>query len=175
MRSLTAFNLQAWIDEHRDRLRPPVCNQQVFEENDFIVMIVGGPNSRKDYHVDEGPELFYQLEGKMLLKIFDDGEIRDIEIGEGEMLLLPPRVPHSPQRYADTVGLVVERKRLDTELDGFMWFCDQCGNKLYEELLYVDDIVKQLPPVFDRFYQSELNRTCDVCGTVMAKPNEMNA
>lgn len=174
MKSLTAFNLKAWIDEHRDRLRPPVCNQQVFEEDDFIVMIVGGPNSRKDYHVDEGPELFYQLEGKMLLKVFDDGKICDIEIGEGEMLLLPPRVPHSPQRYADTVGLVVERKRLDTELDGFMWFCDQCGNKLYEELLYVDDIVKQLPPVFDRFYESERNRTCDVCGTVMAKPDETN-
>lgn len=175
MKSLTAFNLQAWIDEHRDRLQPPVCNQQVFEENDFIVMIVGGPNSRKDYHVDEGPELFYQLEGSMLLKVFDDGELRDIEIGEGEMLLLPPRVPHSPQRYADTVGLVVERKRLDTELDGFMWFCDQCGNKLYEELLYVDDIVEQLPPVFDRFYESERNRTCDACGTVMAKPDETNA
>jgi len=69
MKSLTAFNLQAWIDTHRDQLKPPVCNQQVFEENDFIVMIVGGPNSRKDYHVDEGPELFYLIEGEMLLKV----------------------------------------------------------------------------------------------------------
>ena len=170
MRSLTAFNLAAWIDEHRESLRPPVCNQQVFEEDDFIVMIVGGPNSRKDYHVDEGPELFYQIEGDMLLQVIDDGERRNIPIREGEMLLLPPRVPHSPQRFADTVGLVVERKRLEHELDGFMWFCDECNHKLYEEYVYVDDIVEQLPPIFERFYASLGNRHCDECGAVMAKP-----
>jgi 3-hydroxyanthranilate 3,4-dioxygenase len=170
MNSLTPFNLQAWIDDHREQLQPPVCNQQIFEENDFIVMIVGGPNSRKDYHLDEGPELFYQLEGEMLLKVVDDGELNDIRIGEGEMLLLPPRVPHSPQRFADTVGLVVERKRRDDELDGFMWFCDNCGGKLYEEYLYVDDIVGQLPPVFERFYNNKANRTCGDCGVVMPQP-----
>ena len=170
MQSLTAFNLQQWIDEHRDRLRPPVCNQQVFEEDDFIVMIVGGPNSRDDYHIDEGPELFYQLEGEMLLKTIQDGERANIPIGEGEMLLLPPCVPHSPQRFADTVGLVVERKRLPHELDGFQWYCDNCDNKLYEEFLYIDDIVSQLPPIFDRFYQSEAHRTCDNCGTVKPQP-----
>jgi 3-hydroxyanthranilate 3,4-dioxygenase len=172
VKSLTAFNLADWIDAHRDRLKPPVCNSQVFEENDFIVMIVGGPNSRKDYHVDEGPELFYQLEGHMVLQIIDDGERQDITIGEGEMLLLPPRVPHSPQRFADTVGLVVERKRLDHELDGFMWFCGHCNNKLYEERIYVDDIVEQLPPIFERFYSAERNRRCDKCGTLMPKPEE---
>jgi 3-hydroxyanthranilate 3,4-dioxygenase len=170
MKSLTAFNLEQWIDDHRDRLRPPVCNQQVFEENDFIVMIVGGPNSREDYHLDEGPELFYQIEGDMLLRVIDDGERQDLVIREGEMLLLPPRVPHSPQRFADTVGLVVERARLPHELDGFMWFCDNCTNKLYEEFVYVDDIVGQLPPIFERFYESEENRTCDRCGTVMQRP-----
>lgn len=170
MKSLTAFNLNAWIEEHREQLQPPVCNQQVFEENDFIVMIVGGPNTRLDYHVDEGPELFFQLEGEMLLKVVVDGERKDITIGEGEMLLLPPRVPHSPQRFANTIGLVVERKRLDHELDGFVWFCDNCSNKLYEEFLYVDDIVGQLPPIFDRYYKSVPNRTCDACGTVMPKP-----
>ena len=171
MKALTAFNLQAWIDEHRDQLMPPVCNQQVFEENDFIVMIVGGPNSRKDYHVDEGPELFFQIEGDMLLKVIVDGKQQDITIHEGDMLLLPPRVPHSPQRFADTVGLVVERARLSHELDGFMWFCDNCTNKLYEEYLYVDDIVGQLPPIFDRFYGSKDNRRCDECGTVMPQPD----
>ena len=167
MKSLTAFNLAAWIEEHRELLRPPVCNQQVFEENDFIVMIVGGPNSRTDYHLDEGPELFYQIEGDMLLGVIDDGERRDIGIREGEMLLLPPRVPHSPQRFADTVGLVVERKRLEHELDGFMWFCEQCNNKLYEEYLYIDDIVEQLPPIFERFYAHEDNRRCNECGALM--------
>ena len=170
MKSLTAFNLQRWIDEHREQLRPPVCNQQVFEENDFIVMIVGGPNSRKDYHVDEGPELFYMIEGDMLLKVVVDGEQQDISIREGEMLLLPPRIPHSPQRFADTVGLVVERARLPHELDGFMWFCEECSNKLYEEFVYVDDIVGQLPPIFERFWASEKNRTCTKCGAVMSRP-----
>ena len=170
MQSLKAFNLQQWIDGHRDKLRPPVCNQQVFEEDDFIVMIVGGPNSRDDYHIDEGPELFYQLEGEMLLKTIQDGERVDVPIGAGDMLLLPPCVPHSPQRYADTVGLVVERKRLPHELDGFQWYCDNCDNKLYEEFLYIEDIVAQLPPIFDRFYSSDANRTCDRCGTVKPKP-----
>jgi 3-hydroxyanthranilate 3,4-dioxygenase len=170
MRSLTPFNLQQWIEEHRDQLKPPVCNQQVFEDNDFIVMIVGGPNARKDYHLDEGPELFYQVEGDMLLKVIDEDAVKDIVIREGEMLLLPPRVPHSPQRFADTVGIVVERARLPHELDGFMWFCDNCANKLYEEYVYVDDIVGQLPPIFERFYASEEHRTCDRCGTVMARP-----
>ena len=167
MKSLTAFNFQEWIDDHREKLRPPVCNQQVFDENDFIVMVVGGPNSRTDYHYDEGPEFFYQLEGDMLLRTIQDGDRVDVTIGEGEILLLPPRVPHSPQRFANTVGLVVERKRLPNELDGFMWFCENCNEKLYEEYLYVDDIVGQLPPVFDRFYDSEENRTCRQCGTVM--------
>ena len=167
MKSLTAFNFQQWIDDHRHLLKPPVCNQQVFEENDFIVMVVGGPNSRTDYHYDEGPEFFYQLEGDMLLRTMQDGKRVDIRIGEGEILLLPPKVPHSPQRFSNTVGLVVERKRLPDELDGFMWYCDSCDNLLYEEYLYIDDIVGQLPPIFDRFYSSEANRTCDRCGTVL--------
>lgn len=167
MKSLTAFNFRQWIEEHRDRLEPPVCNQQVFEEDDFIVMVVGGPNSRTDYHYDEGPEFFYQLEGDMLLKTLQDGERVDIPIREGDILLLPPKVPHSPQRFAGTVGLVIERKRLPHELDGFMWFCENCNHKLYEEYLYVSDIVGQLPPIFQRFYESLENRTCDRCGTVM--------
>jgi len=170
MQSLTAFNFKAWIDDHRHLLKPPVCNQQVFDDNDFIVMVVGGPNARRDYHYDEGPEFFYQLEGDMLLRTIQDGERVDIAIAEGQILLLPPNVPHSPQRFSDTVGLVVERKRLPEELDGFMWFCENCDHKLYEEYLYISDIVGQLPPIFDRFYDSIGNRTCDECQAVMSAP-----
>lgn len=170
MKSLVPFNLAEWIDSHRQKLQPPVCNQQVFEEDDFIVMIVGGPNSRSDYHVDEGPELFYQVEGDMVLRIVADGERRDITIAEGDMLLLPPCVPHSPQRFANTVGLVVERKRLPHELDSFIWFCENCSHKLYEESVHVGDIVKQLPQIFERFFESTDNRRCDKCGTVMPIP-----
>ena len=163
------FNLMAWIEANRDALRPPVCNKQLYEHGEFIVMVVGGPNSRADYHHDEGPELFYQIEGDMLLKTHQDGRLVDVPIREGDIFLLPPRVPHSPQRFADTVGLVVERKRRPEELDGFMWFCENCGNKLYEEFLHVDDIVADLPPVLARFMDDEALRTCDECGTVMPR------
>jgi 3-hydroxyanthranilate 3,4-dioxygenase len=161
------FDLSAWVEKHRADLRPPVCNKQMYEDGDFIVMVVGGPNSRADYHVDEGPELFFQIEGDMLLKTVQDGEFVDIPIRQGEIFLLPSRIPHSPQRSADTVGLVVERKRAPEELDGFMWFCEACGTKLYEEFLHVSDIVRDLPPVLERFMTDAALRTCRRCGTVM--------
>ena len=133
MKSLLAFNFQQWIDDHRDQLKPPVCNQQVFDENDFIVMVVGGPNSRTDYHYDEGPEFFYQLEGEMLLKTIQDGKRVDVPIREGEILLLPPKVPHSPQRFPNTVGMVVERSRKSDEKDHLRWYCENCHEILYDE------------------------------------------
>lgn len=167
MQPLTAFDFRQWIEDHRERLKPPVCNQVVFEDTEFIVMVVGGPNRRSDYHWDPGEEFFYQVEGDMLLKTVQDGQIVDIPIRQGQMLLLPAGVPHSPQRYADTVGLVIERRRRPEEKDGFMWFCDNCGHKLYEEFLHVSDIVKQLPPIFDRFYADPAHLRCDACGHEM--------
>ena len=164
------FNLKKWIDENRDLLKPPVGNQCLYKEaGDFIVMVVGGPNSRKDYHFNETEELFYQLEGDIVVKIIDDGKFTDIPIKAGEMFLLPARTPHSPQRGPGTVGLVIERVRKD-EMDGFMWFCESCGNKLYEEKLNVQDIVTQLPPLMERFYSSEKQRTCEKCGSIMQAP-----
>jgi 3-hydroxyanthranilate 3,4-dioxygenase len=167
MKVTMPFKLLDWIDDNREHLKPPVCNKQMFENAEFIVQVVGGPNSRTDYHVDEGPELFYQVEGDMLLKTVQDGQFVDITISEGDIFLLPPRVPHSPQRFKDTVGIVVERQRAPHELDGFMWFCPKCANKLHEEYLHVSDIVKDLPPVFERFYSSVEARTCKRCGAVM--------
>lgn len=175
MQPLTTFNFLQWIEDHRERLRPPVCNQVVFQDSEFIVMVVGGPNTRTDYHWDPGEELFYQIEGDMLLKTVQDGRIVDVPIREGEMLLLPAEVPHSPQRFADTAGLVIERKRRQDEEDGFMWFCDGCGYKLYEEYLHVSDIVSQLPPVFERFYSDPDHLRCDACGQVMASPVKADA
>ncbi|SEA33098.1 3-hydroxyanthranilate 3,4-dioxygenase [Microbulbifer marinus] len=166
------INFHKWIEEHRELLKPPVCNKLVFEEQGFFVMVVGGPNTRKDYHVDEGPELFYQVEGDMLLKTIQQGKVVDIPIREGEMFLLPPRVPHSPQRFENTVGLVVERRRTEDELDGLQWYCDQCNHLLYEEFFKLRNIEKDFPPVFDRFFGSEDNRCCDACGHVMPLPGE---
>jgi len=167
MQALQAFNFQEWIERHRKYLKPPVCNQLVFEESEFIIMVVGGPNSRTDYHDDPGEEFFYQLEGKMLLKTIQDGAPVNIPIRAGEILLLPAHVPHSPQRFANSVGLVVERKRRSGERDGFLWYCQKCHNQLYSEYVHVSNIVSQLPPIFDRFYGSLENRTCKRCGHVM--------
>lgn len=167
------FNFQQWIDGHRELLKPPVCNKQVFEQDDFIVMVVGGPNGRRDYHYDEGPELFYQLEGEMLLKTIQDGEPVDYPIKAGEIFLLPPKVPHSPVRFGNSVGLVVERKRLPQEQDGLMWFCERCNAKLYEEYFHLTNIEKDFLPVFDRFVSSEENRTCRSCGEVMPASNKL--
>ena len=165
------FNLQQWIDEHRHLLKPPVGNQQVYRANDdFIVMVVGGPNARKDYHYDEGEELFYQLEGSIILKVIEDGQPVDIPLRAGDIFLLPPRVPHSPQRSAGSIGLVVERYRQPGERDGFLWFCENCGNKLHEEYAEITDIVRQLPEVMDHFWSSPESRTCQKCGTFMEKP-----
>jgi 3-hydroxyanthranilate 3,4-dioxygenase len=168
---LRPFPLQQWIEEHRDQLKPPVGNAQVYHQTaDFIVMIVGGPNSRKDFHYNQSEELFYQLEGDINVRIVEDDKIVNIPIKAGEMFLLPGGVPHSPQRTAGTVGLVIERIRRDGEIDGFLWFCENCGHKLYEQYMEVTDIVAQLPPVMNAFYQSLENRTCDKCGTVMEPP-----
>jgi 3-hydroxyanthranilate 3,4-dioxygenase len=168
MSPLTAFNFRAWIDRHREFLKPPVCNRQVFRESEFIIMVVGGPNSRTDYHDDPGEEFFYQLEGDMLLKTMQDGKPVDVPIREGEILLLPKHVPHSPQRFANTVGLVIERERQPEERDGFLWYCERCHAQLYAEYLHIGDIVTQLPPIFDRFYGSAAHRTCKQCGHTMA-------
>lgn len=165
------INFREWIEEHRHLLKPPVGNKCVWEDEDFIVMVVGGPNTRSDYHYDEGPEFFYQVEGDMILRIMENGKPRDIPIKEGEIFLLPPKVPHSPQRFENTVGLVVERKRLPDEKDGLMWFCEKCNNKLYEEYFHLEDIETQFPPVFERFYASEEARTCDECGHVHPAPD----
>jgi 3-hydroxyanthranilate 3,4-dioxygenase len=164
------FNLRLWIDQHRHLLQPPVGNKLLFQDSGFIVMAVGGPNSRKDFHHDPGEELFYQLEGDIVLRLAQADGITDMPIREGEIFLLPPDVPHSPQRPAGTIGIVVERRRRSDELDGFSWYCEKCGNQLYLERVPVSDIETQLPSVFQRFFSNLDHRTCKVCGTVMAAP-----
>ena len=170
MERLRAFNFRRWIDENRHVLKPPVGNKRVFKDTEFIIMVVGGPNSRKDFHVDPAEEFFYQLEGDIVLKTVQDGRVVDVPIRAGEILLLPPKVPHSPRRPANSVGLVVERERRPGELDGFQWYCETCSNLLYEEFLPVTDIEKQLPQVFEHFFTRADRRTCQRCGAVMDRP-----
>jgi 3-hydroxyanthranilate 3,4-dioxygenase len=164
------FNLRRWIDENRGQLKPPVGNKLLFEDGEFIIMAVGGPNSRKDFHHDPGAEFFFQVEGDMLLKTVVEGRRHDVPIREGDVYLLPAEVAHSPQRPAGSVGIVIERRRAPDELDGFSWYCENCGHCLYLERIAVRNIETELPAIFSRFYSSLEHRTCRVCGTIMQAP-----
>jgi len=170
MSKLMSLNLKKWIEEHRHLLKPPIGNQQVFRDADFIVMVVGGPNARKDYHVNPTEEFYYQLEGDITVKIIEDGVKRDIPIREGDVFLLPPLIPHSPQRPAGTVGLVIERQRPKGADDHLRFYCEKCGEVLFDPAFYLTDIVKQLKPLMERFWGDDKLRTCKKCGTMMQPP-----
>ena len=167
---LGPINFQKWIDENRDKLKPPVGNLVVYKDTEFIIMVVGGPNARKDFHYNEGEEFFYQVEGDITLPIIEDGKVRIVEIKEGEIFLLPARVPHSPQRPANTVGLVIERMRKPDELDYCSWYCENCNNELHKVPFKLGNIVTQLPILLNEYYANTELCTCDKCGTVMEEP-----
>ena len=167
---LQPFDFRKWIESHRHLLKPPVGNKQLYPVGDFIIMVVGGPNARSDFHVDPGEEFFYQLQGDMLLRTVQEGRIVDMPIREGEVFLLPAGLPHSPQRFPDTVGLVIERRRHAGERDGLQWYCENCHQKLYEEFFELTNIETQFGPVFQRFYDTVAHRTCSHCGTVPPVP-----
>ncbi|TAE06231.1 MAG: 3-hydroxyanthranilate 3,4-dioxygenase [Bacteroidetes bacterium] len=164
------YNLKEWINENRDLLKPPVCNKEVYPGGDFIIMIIGGPNERKDYHYNETPEFFYQIEGDATLKLIENGEFKDVLIKEGDMYLLPAGIPHSPQRGAGTVGLVIEMKRKPENTDGFQWYCDNCHSMLYEEYCKLVNISQQLPEIFNKFNGNETLHKCSKCGDVLKVP-----
>jgi len=170
MSALQPLNFRAWIDANRHLLRPPVGNKVVYEDGEFIVMVVGGPNARKDFHVDPAEEFFYQLEGDMVLRVVEAGAIRDLAIRAGDILLLPAGVPHSPQRTAGSVGLVIERRRRPDELDGLQWYCERCQALLYQEFFTLTNIETQFPPVFARFFGNPAHCTCRHCGALMQPP-----
>lgn len=166
------FNFKKWIDEHRHLLKPPVNNKQVWQDAEFIVMVVGGPNARKDYHYNEGEEFFYQLEGNITVRIQENGKAVDVPINEGDIFLLPSKIPHNPIRTEGSIGLVIERKRREGEKDGLLWFCDACNHKLYEAYFPLTNIEKDFQAVFNHFYGSEELRTCKNCGHVMDVPDK---
>ncbi|WP_026709732.1 3-hydroxyanthranilate 3,4-dioxygenase [Flavobacterium filum] len=163
------FNLNQWIDENRHLLKPPVGNKNIYvDSGDYIVMIVAGLNARKDYHYNETEELFYQLEGNITVYVQDNGEKIAMQLGPGDMFLLPAKTPHSPVRQENSIGLVVERKRAGQDIpDGLLWFCDHCNHKLYEVYFELKDIEKDFLGHFQHFYNSKELRTCQNCGTVM--------
>jgi 3-hydroxyanthranilate 3,4-dioxygenase len=166
--TLKAFNLQGWIDQNRDKLKPPVGNAQVWEDGEFMVTIVGGPNQRRDYHDDPTEEFFYQLEGDIVLRLIEEPGKPPIEVPvhRGEVFLLPKHIRHSPQRGPNTIGMVVEMPRPDGQLDAFEWYCPSCHSLLHRAEVRLKSIVKDLPPLFEKFYASEEFRKCKQCGTI---------
>ena len=167
---LAPFNLKQWINDNRDLLKPPVSNKNLYHEaGDFIVMVVAGPNARKDYHYNESEELFFQIEGDITVRIQHEGKPKDIWVKEGDMFLLPANTPHSPMRGENTIGLVIERVRKGTALtDGLFWFCENCNEELKSYRFHLENIEKDFIPRFKEFYSSEAMRTCKSCGHVMA-------
>ncbi len=164
----TTLDFDAWLAEHGPHLKPPVGNKEVFPgQEDFIVMVVGGPNQRTDYHQEPYEEVFYQLKGTMHVDLQTPEGKRTVTIGPGEMWVLPRNVPHSPQRpEAGSIGLVFERPREPGVLEHFQWYCLECNHRIHDVELQVRDIVVDLPPVFEAFYADERARTCDQCGAV---------
>jgi 3-hydroxyanthranilate 3,4-dioxygenase len=163
------LNFQRWLAENRHLLKPPVSNRLLFRDCGFIVQVVGGPNARRDFHIDPGEEFFYQIEGDMVIKTIQNGRVVDVPLREGEMFLLPAWMPHSPRRPANTIGLVIERERRPDEQDGMQWFCEHCDNLLHQEFFHLTNMETQLTEAIDRFYSSPRLTTCGRCGAVAAR------
>jgi 3-hydroxyanthranilate 3,4-dioxygenase len=154
LKELKIINTSKWIEENQASFLPPVCNKLMHNEQ-LVIMFVGGPNQREDYHIEEGEELFYQLKGDMCVKILENGQHKDVHIKEGEFFLLPARVPHSPQRTANSIGLVIERRRQVTEKDGVRWFVPNSDAPLYEKWFHCKDLGIELIPLIKAYFASE--------------------
>jgi 3-hydroxyanthranilate 3,4-dioxygenase len=161
------LNFNKWLQDNNHLLKPPVGNQQIWRDADFIVTVVGGPNHRTDFHDDPCEEYFYQFKGNAHLNIMVDGRRERIDLNEGDMFLLPPHVRHSPQRpEPDSCCLVIERQRPEGALDGFEWYCLNCNHLVHRIEVQLKSIVDDLPPLFERFYSDESLRKCPQCGSV---------
>ncbi|KKK16878.1 3-hydroxyanthranilate 3,4-dioxygenase [Aspergillus ochraceoroseus] len=178
MPSLTPpFSFASWVAENQDKLCPPVNNYCLYKGEDFTLMVVGGPNQRNDYHINETEvepyvnlEWFYQVKGDMLLRVVEDDVFRDIPIKEGEMFLLPGNIPHNPVRYKDTIGLVMERKRPSESMDRMRWYCTKGKHNtptiIQEEIFHCSDLGTQLKPIIEKWQQTEEYRRCGECGCI---------
>ncbi|KDN44769.1 hypothetical protein RSAG8_05242, partial [Rhizoctonia solani AG-8 WAC10335] len=164
------LNFPKWLSENADRLRPPVNNFCLYQGGDFTVMVVGGPNERNDYHVNETEEWFYQHRGGMLLRVVDGEEFRDIRIEEGEMFLLPANTPHNPVRFADTIGIVIERQRPADAVDRLRWYCRSESHDsptiIREDSFHCTDLGTQLKPLIQNWMSNPSVRKCGKCGEV---------
>ncbi len=165
-----SLNLLKVIEDNKNLLKPPVNNKVLWEDSEFIVMLLGGPNYRRDFHVDPSDELFYQIKGSCYVEcINQNGEREVVEVKEGEMFMLPADVPHSPHRVYDTYGIVIERKRAKDELEDFVWFCGNCNHEMHKVTIQLTNIEIQVKEAIEAFNGSKELRTCSECGHVMSE------
>mgnify|MGYP001031519922 CR=1 FL=1 len=161
------LNFQRWLDDNSHLLKPPVGNQQIWADGDFMVTVVGGPNQRSDFHDDPIEEFFYQFKGNAYLLMWDRGQYEKVHLKEGDMFLMAPHTLHSPQREADSLCLVIERKRPKGEADGLQWSCARCGTIVKRYDIQLESIVDDFPPIYNRFYSTtDAERTCPGCGLI---------
>jgi 3-hydroxyanthranilate 3,4-dioxygenase len=163
---LKPVKLEDWIAENPDGFRKPVSNQLVWENGDFIAFVSAG-NSRNDFHINPGDEIFVQVKGDVRVDLQVDGERVINELREGEVLLVPAGVPHAPRRPEGTFGFVVERVRRPGELDAFAWHCENCNNQLHRVEFQLEDIIEQFAQCLRDIDADEAARTCDACGEVL--------
>ncbi len=166
MRPLIAFDLWEWVETNRHAFEPPVGNKVIWEDSQFTAMIIRGPNTRRDFHVDPSDEIFYMLKGDMVLEYIEKGRRQTQVVREGGLLLVPAFTPHSPHRPADTWGLVVEVKRKPDQVESLLWFCERCDAQLHEITMHVADIERELKAAIEAFDRAVELRTCRACGHV---------
>lgn len=173
---ISPLNLMRWIEENRHEMKPPVSNKTIWKNQDLIVFVSQGPNTRNDSHVNPTEEFFYQLQGDVSVKIWDapiGSPPRDVIIREGEVYLIPAWVPHSPMRPPNTLGLIVECVRPEGQKDALRWFCQKCFHIVYEAPFTLTDIDKNLRDIMTRFWGDDATiRTCKHCGEVITKAGE---
>ena len=170
------FNLMKWIEEHRDEFKAPVMNKQFYKgADDVIVFVSVGPNTRNDYHVNPTEELFFQLEGDIVIRVrpLDGTPPHDVQLQEGEMWLCPRNVPHRPQRPDNTIGLIVEFPRPIGQLDQLRWYCQSDSHLVYQAEFQLEHIDRDLHRIMDEFWNGPVERrTCNQCGSVVERASK---
>jgi 3-hydroxyanthranilate 3,4-dioxygenase len=161
------FDLLQWGQTHAASLAPPVCNAAVFPDGNFIVNMVGGPNTRTDFHDNPTEEIFYQIKGNAYLDIWDRGRFDRIDIREGEIFLLPAHVIHSPQRPEPGRCLLIEAIRPQGAHDALQWYCARCAGLVWRAEKQLESLVEDLPKIYQLFYAlSDEERRCKSCDLV---------
>jgi 3-hydroxyanthranilate 3,4-dioxygenase len=169
------IDLKHWIEENREKFKPPVSNRYLYDGRDFFVMVIKGPNARNDFHLVDSEEYFYQLVGDIKVRIREGEGIVDHIVREGETFFIPPNVPHSPQRPPGTIGIVVERRRPPGEKEHVIFYCENCGALVEDIHFDCADIVEHFSQAMLDFWNDDARRTCKKCGKRVEKPEPVKA